>query len=198
MPLNYRPGQHILIWRNPTSSRRFCLLSQPEQDNELLIHIERRAGSHIGSWLFDGTDIGTKVTLSELSGSCYYQPERYSGPMIILGSGVGIGSAMAITRDVLTLSPKATIATLLHSDTDTPESFYLQDYPFSTSKLIHITSPNTTNTIDELLADRLFQQANILLMGNADTVLSVQRHLIGRGISKSRVNAQPFVMHSSE
>ncbi|OQX34993.1 MAG: hypothetical protein B0D91_11590 [Oceanospirillales bacterium LUC14_002_19_P2] len=198
MPINYRPGQHILLWRNPTSSSRYCLLSQPEQDSELLIHIERRAGSDMSSWLFDEADIGTKVTLSELAGSCHYQPDQNSDSMIILGSGVGIGAAMAIARDALTLTPQTKVATLLHTKAGNPKSFYLQDNVLSKVHITHITSHITTHVIDDLLTDRQYKQAHILLMGDAETVTFVEQHLINKGIPKARISAQPFVKHASD
>ncbi len=192
LPLQYRPGQHILLWRNTTDSSRYCLLSQPEQDSELLIHVERRAGGHFSGWLFDEATCGTQVTLSELAGQCHYQPDRDNIPTIIFGSGVGIGTAMAITRDTLLHNPSSVLATLLHADNASPETFYLQHHDLPSPLLQPITLQSPIERIDELLAERRFQNAQIKLMGQSDCVLNLEHMLKKRRYPDTHLVTQPF------
>ncbi|GAA4651878.1 iron-sulfur-binding ferredoxin reductase [Kistimonas scapharcae] len=192
LPLQYRPGQHILLWRNATDSSRYCLLSQPEQDSELLIHVERRVGGTFSRWLFDEAACGTQVTLSELAGQCHYQPDRDDKPTILFGSGVGIGAAMAITRDTLLHNPSSILVTLLHADTESPETFYLRHNDLPESLLQTITLQAPIEKIDELLAERRFQNAQIKLIGQSDSVLTLEHTLKKRRYPDTQLVTQPF------
>ncbi|WP_211829298.1 2Fe-2S iron-sulfur cluster-binding protein [Kistimonas asteriae] len=192
LPLQYRPGQHILLWRNTTDSSRYCLLSQPELDSELLIHVERRAGGKFSRWLFDEAACGTQVTLSELAGQCHYQPGRDNKPTILFGSGVGIGAAMAITRDTLLNNPSSVLVTLLHADTESPEAFFLRHHDLPESLLQTITLEAPIERVDELLAERRFQNAQIKLIGQNDSVLTLEHTLKKRRYPDTHLVTQPF------
>ncbi|MCK5894271.1 MAG: 2Fe-2S iron-sulfur cluster binding domain-containing protein [Endozoicomonadaceae bacterium] len=198
MPLQYRPGQHVRLWKNSTCGSRYCLLSQPETASELLIHVERRVGGKVSGWLFDEIDSGTQVTLSELAGRCYYQPDRDNAPLIIIGSGIGISAAMAITRDALMLSHSAALMTLLHSQHTSPETFYLQDHQISAANLQCINDNNLLPMIEALLLEPRFKQARLMLMGDPKIIRPTTRYLAQKGIPKARIITQSFIVQVSD
>lgn len=198
MPLKYRPGQHIRLWKNSTNGSRYCLLSQPEKESELLIHVERRVGGKVSGWLFDEADCGSRVTLSELAGHCYYQPDRDNTPLMIIGSGVGISAAMAITRDALMLNHSSALITLLHSQQLSPDTFYLQNHQIPASNMQHTNDNNLFPTLEELLKEPRFRQARFMLMGDLATIQPTAHYLDQRGILKKRILTQSFVMQAAD
>ena len=154
--------------------------------------MERRAGGKFSRWLFDEAAYGTQVTLSELAGQCHYQPGRDNKPTILFGSGVGIGAAMAITRDTLLNNPSSVLVTLLHADTESPEAFFLRHHDLPESLLQTITLEAPIERVDELLAERRFQNAQIKLIGQNDSVLTLERTLKKRSYPDTHLVTQPF------
>lgn len=192
LPLQYRPGQHILLWRNATDSRHYCLLSQAGQDNELLIHVERRVGGTFSKWLFDEASCGTRVMLSELAGLCHYQPARDNKPGILFGSGVGIGVAMAIARDTLSHDSSLVLAILLHADTEPAETFYLRHHNLPESLLQIVTLQAAADKIDKLLTEQGSRGVQIKLIGQNSSVLTLARTLKQRRYPDMHLITQPF------
>ncbi|MBU2710018.1 2Fe-2S iron-sulfur cluster-binding protein [Zooshikella harenae] len=154
--IDYRPGQLIKL-SHQGHERTYTLVSHPEQDQELLIHVQRIAGGNVSQWLCESAVAGDTVTLSDLQGDCYYQQTNPHTPLVFIAAEVGLGAMLGIVSDALWHQHRGPIL-LIHHVPNTADLF-LQDTLRELCRQHHQLSYQTI--VGSWTADTLNQLTNL-------------------------------------
>ena len=76
-PLPYEPGQYVMLYANTEGSgdeltRPCYIASVAEQDQAITVHIRRRVGGSFSHWVYDCTQIGHKMSISDSRGDSLF------------------------------------------------------------------------------------------------------------------------------
>ena len=101
-PVDYQPGQLITLWTTDSSpsasqlsvrsnnsnelARPCYLASLAEQDKQLTVHIQRRVNGQFSQWAHDCTQIGQKISISDVRGTNIHQ-NLSSNNLIVVQDG---------------------------------------------------------------------------------------------------------------
>ncbi len=166
LPISYRPGQFICLSRDKDEQgNRYTLVSRPWAEPDLRIHIARRAGGVFSSWLFDNTCNGMRFWLHGLGGECCYHPDR-TVPLVLFGSGPGIGAALAVADDALWHKHSKSVAVVVHGD----ENLGGQKHSVPADKITEISSNDFGSTVLDLVSRPDMLQAHWILFGKPKKV----------------------------
>lgn len=98
----YRPGQHVILWRDERLGRSYSLASVPAVDGDLLtFHIRRLPGGAVSPWLCDGLKVGERIDIQGPGGDCFYTGGDPAQPLLLAGTGTGLAPLYGILRDAL-------------------------------------------------------------------------------------------------
>ncbi|QJD31212.1 2Fe-2S iron-sulfur cluster-binding protein [Methylococcus geothermalis] len=100
-PLEYRPGQFINLFRDPTLGRSYSLASVPQHDEHLHLHVRRLPDGKVSGWIHEELRPGQTVDLRGPSGDCFYVPGRPEQEIVLIGTGSGLAPLYGILRDAL-------------------------------------------------------------------------------------------------
>ena len=65
-PFDYHSGQHLCLGRKKSElNDRYTLVSCPQEDVDLRVHVARKAGHMFSSWLFEEAQQGTHIWLQK-------------------------------------------------------------------------------------------------------------------------------------
>ncbi len=97
----YRAGQFLNVRRNDGLVRSYSLASLPAQDYFLELHVQRKDGGTMSSWLLDELQPGDELDIQGPDGDCHYKPEAAGHPLLLVGTGTGLAPLYGILRDAL-------------------------------------------------------------------------------------------------
>ncbi|CAI8827962.1 FAD-binding oxidoreductase [Methylococcus capsulatus] len=100
-PLEYRAGQFINLFREPTLGRSYSLASVPQHDEHLHLHVRRLPQGKVSGWIHEHLRIGQTVEIRGPSGDCFYVPGRPEQELVLIGTGSGLAPLYGILRDAL-------------------------------------------------------------------------------------------------
>ncbi|MDF9391221.1 MULTISPECIES: 2Fe-2S iron-sulfur cluster-binding protein [Methylococcus] len=100
-PLEYRAGQFINLFRDPTLGRSYSLASVPGHDEHLHLHVRRLPQGRVSGWIHEELRAGQTVEIRGPSGDCFYVPGRPEQEMVLIGTGSGLAPLYGILRDAL-------------------------------------------------------------------------------------------------
>ncbi|RDH42938.1 2Fe-2S iron-sulfur cluster-binding protein [Zooshikella ganghwensis] len=122
--IDYHPGQQIKLTHHG-HERTYTLVSHPEQDQELIIHVQRIAGGNISQWLCESAAPGDTITLCDVQGDCYYQSKNPHSPLVLIAAEVGLGAMLGVIQDALWHQHRGPIHLIHH--VPSVADLYLQD-----------------------------------------------------------------------
>ena len=108
-PLYYHAGQFILLRRADGLCRAYTLASVPALDKNLDIHVKQTPGGRSSGWIFERLAVGDEVDFHGPCGENFYEPGRVDQPLLLIGSGTGLGPLAAIARDALNAGHRGAI-----------------------------------------------------------------------------------------
>lgn len=124
-PIEYRPGQFVQLFFDPTLSRSYSIASLPARDRHLELHVRRLAQGRVSGWIHDELRPGHRVELSRPIGDCFYVPGRPEQGLLLIGTGSGLAPLYGIARDALDQGHTGPVR-LFHGSRH-PDGLYLSD-----------------------------------------------------------------------
>ncbi len=100
-PYEYRAGQFLRLYRDDQTSRCYSLASVCELDRDIELHVTRVPKGQVSNWIHESAHLGQTMTISEATGNCFYVPGKPEQPILLVGTGSGLGSLLGIVRDAL-------------------------------------------------------------------------------------------------
>jgi len=98
--IDWRAGQHIIIWRTETRGRTYSIASSPD-DGYLEFHVRRRPDGLVSHWLEHELQVGDQCQFSPATGDTYYSPAMPGQPVLLVGTGTGLAPLSGILRQAL-------------------------------------------------------------------------------------------------
>lgn len=98
--IDWRGGQHIIIWRTETRGRTFSIASTPD-DGLIEFHVRRRPNGLVSHWLEHELEVGAQCQFSPATGDTYYSPAMPGQPVLMVGTGTGLAPLSGILRQAL-------------------------------------------------------------------------------------------------
>nr|WP_279537125.1 FAD-binding oxidoreductase [Aestuariicella hydrocarbonica] len=97
----WKPGQHVLLWKNQRTARLYSIASHRERDGVLVLHIARHAEGEVSRWIHDQLQIGDQLRLSPANGHCVYEAEDASKPLLLVAIGTGLAAVLGVLKEAL-------------------------------------------------------------------------------------------------
>ena len=123
-PLDYRPGQYIILRRADGLARSYSLASLPE-DGTLELHIRRAPQGRMSGWLFDEARENEGVSIRGPAGDCFYTAGKPEQPLLLAATGTGLAPLAGICRDAVKQGHRGPIH--LYHGALRRDGLYLQD-----------------------------------------------------------------------
>jgi ferredoxin len=123
-PLTFRAGQHLALTRPDGTTRVYSIANTPAEAaaRGIELHVRVYQGGAMSGWLAAAPP-GSLVSVGEPAGGCCYLPGQPPGPLLLAGTGTGIGPLAALLRDALSQG-HAGPAVIIHGAAD-PAGLYL-------------------------------------------------------------------------
>ncbi|HED15985.1 MAG TPA: 2Fe-2S iron-sulfur cluster binding domain-containing protein [Gammaproteobacteria bacterium] len=99
--LHYHAGQFINLRRDDNLIRSYSLLSVPDIDPYLEIHIKRMPDGKMSNWIFDQVKAGFSLDIQGPNGNCFYVSGEPNQNLLLIGTGTGLAPLIGIARDAL-------------------------------------------------------------------------------------------------
>ncbi|HEY6277769.1 MAG TPA: 2Fe-2S iron-sulfur cluster binding domain-containing protein [Streptosporangiaceae bacterium] len=101
-PVPFRAGQHLTLSRDGGVARTYSLANLPAEAarHGMEFHLRVYPGGAMSGWLASARP-GAAIGLGIPNGECFYLPGRPTGPLLLAGTGTGVGPLAAIARDAL-------------------------------------------------------------------------------------------------
>lgn len=97
---NYRPGQYIKLFKSESLVRNYSLASVPSLNEPLSLQVKKFDNGKVSPWLHElKTDEVLKI--SGPFGTCFYQVDDMSRPLLLIGTGSGLSPLYGILREAL-------------------------------------------------------------------------------------------------
>ena len=101
VPLDYRPGQFVNLYRADGLCRSYSLASVPGLDEELEVHVKHHAGGRLSTWIFEHLQPDDEIEIQGPNGACFYVPGLPAQPLLLIGNGTGLAPLYGIVRAAL-------------------------------------------------------------------------------------------------
>jgi CDP-4-dehydro-6-deoxyglucose reductase len=127
-PLTFRAGQHLALSRADGTTRAYSIANTPAEAaaRGIELHVRVYQRGAMSGWLATARP-GSLVSVGEPAGGCCYLPGQPPGPLLLAGTGTGIGPLAALLRDALSQG-HAGPAVIIHGAAD-PAGLYPSDPP---------------------------------------------------------------------
>jgi ferredoxin-NADP reductase len=101
-PLSFRAGQHLALTRPNGPTRVYSIANTPAEAaaRGIELHVRVYPDGAVSGWLARARP-GWLVSVTEPAGGCCYLPGQPPGPLLLAGTGTGIGPLAAVLRDAL-------------------------------------------------------------------------------------------------
>lgn len=162
--IDWRAGQHVVVWRTETRGRTYSIASSPE-DGFIELHIRRRPNGLVSAWLEHEFEIGEETQFGAPAGDCYYSPAMPGQPVLLIGTGTGIAPLYGILKQALSAGHHRSIT--LYAAAGEPHQLYLVDeltaladrYPeFNYVPVVHRSTFALPNLLEGDLIDLIPQR----------------------------------------
>lgn len=126
LPIEYKPGQFIGLFREDGLVRSYSLASQPHLDPyRIEIHVRRLPAGRMSRWLHDDVPIGGEIYVTRARGDCFYLSGQTNQPLLLVGTGSGLAPLWGIVRDALSQGHRGPV--YLYHGSHSPAGLYLVD-----------------------------------------------------------------------
>ena len=165
IPLDYRPGQYMSVWKDKDACRDLSLVSLPETDSDITFHVERHTCSAFSRWVHDELKPGQQITVGNVRGSCHYHSGNPAAPILLIGFETGIGALHGVIKDAVEQEHRGSIQ-VIHATTSPADLYLNEELKYLTAHYKNILyEPVTGSHIDEQITALLSKHA---LLDHAD------------------------------
>lgn len=105
-------GQFINL-RHKDVIRSYSVANNPLKDNCVELHIQKIQNGSMSNWLYDNCEIGENLTITGPFGTCIYLDSSINDDLVLIGTGTGLASLIAIIQQALANNHQGKI-TLFH------------------------------------------------------------------------------------
>ncbi len=196
-PFDYRPGQHLTLFRDDGLSRCYSIASLPTEQT-LELHVRLLPGGRMSQWLATEATPGTTLRVQGPSGQCFYVSGRQDQPLLLAGTGTGLAPLYGIARHALHAGHRGTIH-LFHGARDIA-GLYLQTelQALAARHLNFVYTPTLLDVdgpIDQAVLARHSTMAGwrAFVCGDPAVVHLVRRRLFLAGAALNDIHADSFV-----
>ncbi len=198
-------GKFISI-RSPTGLvRSYSLANVPEEDYFFEIHVKKVNGGAVSTWLVDRLAEGDIVELSGPAGSCTYEVADPDAPLLLIGTGTGIGAMAAIARDAARRGHRGSI-TVVHGVRDPVHLYWSKELRTLERSLPNLSvaecaSGNRTHdayfarAVDVALGQPIATGTHVFLAGAPGPVEEARIRCRRYGVATEKIHADPFESH---
>ncbi|MGA2882945.1 MAG: 2Fe-2S iron-sulfur cluster-binding protein [Bryobacteraceae bacterium] len=202
--LDYLAGQYATLIREDGLARSYSIINTPGE-SRLEFHVKRAPGGRMSQWLHSLEAIGAEVIVRGPAGDCYYRAGEPDSPLLLAGTGTGIGPLYGIANEAIRAGHKAPIH-LFHAASDA-EGLYMHAqlcalaaaldnfhyYPVNRadSGRPDILSGNLESLLTSQLPD--VGAFEVYLCGNPTFVRTARKNVFLAGASSRRIHADAFV-----
>lgn len=208
--LYYHAGQFINLRRPDGLSRSYSLVSVPNQDYFLEVHVKRLPGGEMSNWLCDELKVEDELEIQGPQGLCYYYSGRLDQNLLLIGTGTGLAPLLGIIKDALNSGHNGNIH--LYHGSRSPDGLYLQDTLREMSEqhsnffYIPCLSGNTTLPGHEFgRANEVAFEAHkelkgwrVYLCGHPDMVYAAEKQAELAGVSSGEIYIDPYLLSHDE
>lgn len=122
--IDWRAGQHIIIWRTETRGRTYSIASSPDE-GYVELHVRRRPNGLVSQWLEQELEVGAQCQFSPATGDTFYSPAMPGQPVLLVGTGTGLAPLTGILMQALNDGHHGEI--YLYAAAGEPQYLYLVD-----------------------------------------------------------------------
>lgn len=208
-PIDYRPGQFINLFRDPSLGRSYSLASVPHEDDCIHLHVRRIPQGRISGWIHDELHPGQTVEIRGPSGNCFYVPGNPEQEILMIGTGSGLAPLYGILRDALGRGHTGPIR-LFHGSRGR-NGLYLIDalrkLSEEYSNFDYVPCISGEDAVDGFTSGRAHDVAfrevpdlknrRVFLCGHPDMVNAAKKRAFLSGASMKDIYADPFNVNAS-
>ncbi len=176
----------------------------PEEDYFIDLHVARFEGGAVSPWVHDELAAGDIVTIQGPLGACSWREEFAGAPLLLVGTGTGIGALHGIARDALRGGHEGPI-TILHGARGV-DGLYLHDelnalaaahenvtYTGCVSRGLPAPGTVPGRVIARMFdGERAPEGLALYLCGNPEMVYDARVEAVRRGVKRSRIVADAY------
>ncbi len=205
----FHPGQFIHLRRPDGLTRNFSLAGLSRQDGVLEIHVKRIAEGAMSSWIFDVLQEGDRLQIEGPQGHCCYVKGRWDAPVLLIGTGSGLGPLLGIVQEALAQGHTGDI--FLYHGSRREAGLYARDLMKKLSQAhpnFHavscVSGPKVPDGCAAGRADEVafarhadLRQSLVYLCGHPEMVQAAKKEALQRGAKEDNLHADPFI-HAHE
>ena len=98
---NYFAGQFLTIFKTSSMGRSYSLASVPDLHDYLEFHIRVIDNGQVSPWIAEQLKVGDDISISEPLGNCIYIGAARTQPLLMIGTGTGIGPLLGIAEQAV-------------------------------------------------------------------------------------------------
>ena len=201
---NYFAGQFLTIFKSRTIGRSYSLASVPQIHDYLEFHIRVLPDGQVSPWIADQLKVGDEVSISEPLGNCIYIGAAKSQPLLLIGTGTGIGPLLGITEQAIASGHQQPIH-IYHGVRKNSELYldsHLKSIAEKHANVNYYPCVSGEPPIEGARQGRASELAiedehelknySVFLCGNPDMVNNTRRQIFLAGASLQNIHADPF------
>jgi ferredoxin-NADP reductase/ferredoxin len=209
LPLDYRAGQYINLFRDATLMRSYSLASVPGSDAELHLHVRRLPQGRVSGWIHEELRPGDEVDISTAMGGCFYVPGNDQQGLLLIGTGSGLAPLYGILRDALARGHRGPIK-LYHGSRSAQELYLVDDLRALAARHENFAYTPCVSGADvppgfapgRATSIALADTPNLTgwrayLCGHPDMVNTSKKQIFLAGASMKDIYADPFVLSAT-
>jgi len=95
----WQAGQFVNI-HTPLGERCYSIASTMDE-GVIELHISKKLNGKVSNYLFENATVGSKLTISNASGDCFYHPLITKKPLLLIGTGSGLAPLVGILKQAI-------------------------------------------------------------------------------------------------
>ncbi len=202
---DFTPGQFVTVRREDGLGRSYSIASRAAQRDHFDLHVHRVVNGRMSGWLHRDARPGDTLRMEGPKGDCCYYPGSPDQPLTLVGTGTGMAPLVAIAEDALLQGHRGSI-TIYQGALREDRLYLVQEI-----QAMAAAHPNVryvrcvlggpasegihVGDLESLVASGIEAPARrrAYLCGDPGTVRRLKKCLFLKGLSMSRLHADPFV-----
>ncbi|MCJ8313380.1 MAG: 2Fe-2S iron-sulfur cluster binding domain-containing protein [Pseudomonadales bacterium] len=95
----WQAGQFVNI-HTPFGERSYSIASIVDE-GVIELHISKKLNGKVSNYLFNNATVGSKFTISNANGDCFYHPFISKKPLLLIGTGSGLAPLVGILKQAI-------------------------------------------------------------------------------------------------
>lgn len=95
------PGQHVLLWKDDHAARPYSIVSHPDHDEIMTLHVHLCPGGIVSNWCHSDVRVGDQLRISPPVGHCVYDAISPDQTFLLVATGSGIVPLYGVIKEAL-------------------------------------------------------------------------------------------------